>query len=81
MTRSKTAAWFDGSYGWQAGRSGECEQVPQAGHRSEAAQELMRRNGHDLLLSAAGIVPPEEGNTVIVQADEAMVADGDVDRN
>ena len=47
----------------------------------KAAYELEGRDGRDLLLCAVGVVPPEEGNTVILQADLAVVGDADGDRN
>jgi uncharacterized protein GlcG (DUF336 family) len=43
----------------------------------EAAQELMRRDGHDLLLVAMRVVSPTEGDAAIAQGDKAMIGDGD----
>ena len=36
----------------------------------EAAQELMRRDGHDLLLVAMRVVSPTEGDAAIAQGDD-----------
>jgi len=43
----------------------------------EASQELIHRDRHDLLLAAGCIVLPAEGDTVILEADQAMVGDGE----
>ncbi len=37
----------------------------------------MGGNGHDLLLAAVSIVPPAEGDVIVVEGNEAMVGDGD----
>ena len=42
----------------------------------EAAQELMGRYCHDFLLAAMCVVSPEEGDSIILEGDEAMVGDG-----
>jgi len=42
----------------------------------EPSQELVRRDGQDLLLAAGCIILPAEGDTVILEADQAMVGDG-----
>ncbi len=46
----------------------------------EAPQELVCGESHDLLLAAASVVFPAEGNALSVEADEAMVGDGDAVR-
>jgi len=43
----------------------------------EAPQELVRRDGHDLLLAAGCVVLPTEGDLIVLEADEAMVLDRD----
>ena len=43
----------------------------------ETAQELMGRNGHDLLLAAVGVVSPAERDAIVLEGHEAMVGDGD----
>ena len=43
----------------------------------EASQELIRGNGHDLLLAAVGIVSPAERDAIVFQGHEAMVGNGD----
>src|SRR5258707_1166131 len=43
----------------------------------EASQELIRGNGHDLLLAAVGIVSPAEGDAIVFEGYESMVGDGD----
>jgi hypothetical protein len=43
----------------------------------EASQELIRGNGHDLLLAAVGIVSPAERDAIVFEGHEAMVGDGD----
>jgi len=43
----------------------------------ETAQELVRREGHNLLLVAVGVVPPAKRNAAVVEGDEAMVGNGD----
>jgi hypothetical protein len=39
----------------------------------EAVEELMGRNGHDLLLATVGIVSPAEGDAIAVKGHETMV--------
>jgi hypothetical protein len=43
----------------------------------EASQELIRGNGHDLLLAAVSIIPPAERDAIVFEGHEAMVGDGD----
>ena len=43
----------------------------------EASQELIRGNGHDLLLAAVGIVSPAERDAIVLEGHETMVGDGD----
>jgi hypothetical protein len=43
----------------------------------EASQQLIRGNGHDLLLAAVGIVSPAEGDAIVFEGYESMVGDGD----
>src|SRR5260370_29713826 len=43
----------------------------------KAAQELIRGNGHDLLLAAVGVVSPAEGDAIALKGHETMVGDGD----
>src|SRR5437899_5483825 len=43
----------------------------------EASQELIRGNGHDLLLAAVSIVSPAEGDAIVLEGHETMVGDGD----
>ena len=43
----------------------------------ESAQELIRGNGHDLLLAAVGIVQPAERDAIVFEGHEAMVGYGD----
>ena len=44
--------------------------------QQEATQELMGRNGHDLLLAAMGIVSPAEGDAIVLEGHEAIVVYG-----
>ena len=43
----------------------------------ETGQELVRRNGHDLLKSAIFVISPKERNLAMAQLEEAVVGDGD----
>ena len=43
----------------------------------EASQELVRRDGHDLLLAACGVVLPAEGDLILLEGNEPMVGDRD----
>ncbi len=43
----------------------------------EAAEEVLCGNSHDLLLATMGVVLPTEGDTILLEADQAMVGDGD----
>jgi hypothetical protein len=45
--------------------------------QQEAANELVRRQGHDLLLAFGAIVLPLERDLAVVEGDEAAVRDGD----
>jgi hypothetical protein len=45
--------------------------------KKKPAQELICRNGHDLLLSAVSIVTPAEGDAIVLKGHEPMVGDGD----
>src|SRR6267154_554135 len=62
---------------------GEETEVPDADQAlgqdvdEEASQELVRRDGHDLLLAACGVVLPAEGDSVLLEGDKTMVGDGD----
>ena len=42
----------------------------------EAAQELLRTEGHHSLLSTVGIIFPSESNLVMLESHEAVVDDG-----
>jgi len=42
----------------------------------EAAQELLRTEGHHSLLISVGIILPAESNLVMLESHEAMVGDG-----
>jgi len=44
--------------------------------KQETAQELISRDGHDLLLAAVGIISPAEGHAIIFKRHETMVGDG-----
>ena len=44
--------------------------------QQEAAQELICRKGHELLLAAMSVVLPSEGDSIVVEGDETMVGDG-----
>jgi hypothetical protein len=43
----------------------------------EAAQELLRTEGHHSLLITVGIILPTESNLVLLESHQAMVGDGD----
>jgi hypothetical protein len=43
----------------------------------ETSEELIRRDGHHLLLAGLSVVLPAEGDLIVLEADEAMVGDGD----
>src|SRR3954453_12316895 len=64
-------------------RVGEIAEVADANEASrqdmlaEAAQELCRGERHDALLVAVRIVFPSEAYAVTVEAEQALVADGD----
>jgi hypothetical protein len=45
--------------------------------QKETAQELLGRQSHALFLIAMSVILPEEGDLVVVQGQEAVVADGD----
>jgi hypothetical protein len=45
--------------------------------QQKSAQELIRRNSHELLLAAVGIVSPEEGDAVVLEGYEPMVGNRD----
>jgi hypothetical protein len=45
--------------------------------KKKSAQELICRNGHDLLLAAVSIVPPAEGDAIVLKGHESMVGDSD----
>ena len=42
----------------------------------ESPQKLLCGNGHDLLLAAVGIILPSERHSIILEANESMVGDG-----
>ena len=46
----------------------------------ESAQELICRNGHDLLLAAVRIVFPAKRDSIILERNQSMVGDGDAMR-
>lgn len=48
--------------------------------QQEAANELVDRDGHDLLPIAVPVVLPAETNGVVLDVDEAVVGDGDAVR-
>jgi len=54
----------------------DADQSPRQDMEQEAAQELMRRYGHDLLLVAVCVVSPAEGDLIPVEGDETMAGDG-----
>jgi hypothetical protein len=43
----------------------------------EASQELIGAEGHNLLLAARGVVRPTEGDSILLERNEAMVGDSD----
>jgi hypothetical protein len=43
----------------------------------EASQELIRRDSHDLLLDACGVVFQRKGDSVLLEGDKTMVGVGD----
>ena len=43
----------------------------------ESAQELICRNGHDLLLAAVRVVFPAERHSIVLEGDESVVGDRD----
>ena len=43
----------------------------------EAAQELLRRHGHQLLFAAVGVILPAERHLTIGEINEPMIGDGD----
>ena len=45
--------------------------------KQKSAQELICRNSHDLLLAAVSIVPPAEGDAIVLKGHESMVGDSD----
>ena len=75
----KRAAVFERSATSAVGEKTEVSDANQtAGQhvKQEAAQELMGGDGHDLLLAAVGIISPAEGDTIVLEGQEAMVGDG-----
>ena len=46
----------------------------------EPSEELVGREGHDHLLAVSCIFLPAEGDLIVLEADEAMVRDGDAMR-
>ena len=46
----------------------------------EVTQELAGRNGHNLLLAAASLVPEKEGGMAAAREDEEMGGNGDGNR-
>ena len=55
----------------------DADEAPGQHVQQEASQELICGEGHDLLLAAVSVVLPAEGDVIPVEADEAMVGDGD----
>jgi len=45
--------------------------------QKETAQELLGGQSHALFLIAMSVILPEEGDLVVVQGQEAVIADGD----
>src|ERR1700690_3597766 len=45
--------------------------------KQKSAQELICRNSHDLLLVAVSVVPPAEGDAIVLKGHESMVGDRD----
>ena len=45
--------------------------------QQEAAQELIERQGHQLVFIVVSGIAPAKGDLVIGQGDESMVGDGD----
>ena len=77
---SRLAATFERSTPSAVGEESEVADANQAAGQDvqqEAAQELIGGNGHDLLLAAVGIVPPAEGDAIVLEGHETMVGDGD----
>lgn len=75
----QSAATFKRSAPSAVGEESEVADAHQAfgqNVKQESAQELMGGNGHDLLLAAMGIVPPEEGDAIVLEGHETMVGDG-----
>jgi uncharacterized iron-regulated protein len=73
------AAAFERSTPSAVGEESEMANANQAAGQNmqqEATQELMGRNGHDLLLAAMGIVSPAEGDAIILEGHEAIVGYG-----
>ena len=44
--------------------------------KKKSTQELIGRNGHDLVLAAVSIVSPAEGDAIVLEGHETMVGDG-----
>jgi len=73
------AAAFECSSPSAVGEDAEVANANQTGGQNvqqEAAQELMSGNGHDLVLAAVSVVPPAEGDALVVEGHEPMVGDG-----
>ena len=45
--------------------------------KKKAAQELIGRNSHNLVLAAMSIVLPAEGDALVFESHQAMAGDGD----
>ena len=74
------AATFERSTPSAVGEESEVADAHQSAGQNvkqETAQELMSGNSHDLLLAAVSIVPPAEGDAIVLEGHEAMVGDGD----
>jgi len=74
------AAACEGGFPSSVGEEAEVTDANQAfGQHVEkkSAQELVCRNGHELLLAAVSIVPPAEIHAIVFKGHQAMVGDGD----
>src|SRR6266702_2170188 len=75
----QSAATFERSTPSAVGEESEVSDANQAAGqdvKQEAAQELMSGDSHDLLLATVSIVPPAEGDAIVLEGHAAMVRDG-----
>ena len=63
--------------GWRAGRSGGCARSLWAAHGGRSGAGTRWPQRHAALLAAMGIVLPAEGDALAVEAEQAVVGDGD----